>query len=175
MDKAEHPQVERMAIRRERLKEWFANQTLPRKEKSTLSQLILGKEVFGPRVARRLERDYGMPRGYLDGVDTVEMQSFGDRVRTLRKERELTQLQLAEYVGVTQTAVAAWESGKREVPKGDNLLKLAEALGFEAGELMATTQKSAKEAIEEVHLLAAFRALTKERQLIAIKLVEALN
>ena len=115
-----------------------------------------------------------MPRGHLDGIDKAEMQSFGDRIRTLRKERDLTQLQLAEYVGVTQTAVAAWESGKREVPKGDNLLKLAEALGFEAGELMAT-HVSRKEASEEVLLLAAFRSLPKERQLIAIKLVEALK
>jgi transcriptional regulator with XRE-family HTH domain len=171
----EKPQMELMAIRREKLKEWFANQTLPRKEKSTLSQLMRGNEVFGSRIARRLERDYGMPRGHLDGIDTEQVQSFGDRIRTLRKERDLTQLQLAEYVGVTQTAVAAWESGKREVPKGDNLLKLAEALGFEAEELMATTRESRTEPSEEVHLLAAFRSLPKERQLIAIKLLEAMK
>jgi transcriptional regulator with XRE-family HTH domain len=171
----EKSQMELMAIRREKLKEWFANQTLPRKEKSTLSQLMRGNEVFGSRIARRLERDYGMPRGHLDGVDSTEVQSFGDRIRTLRKERDLTQLQLAEYVGVTQSSVAAWESGKREVPKGDNLLKLAEALGFEAGELMAMTSESRKDSSEEVHLLAAFRALTNDRQLIAIKLVEALK
>jgi transcriptional regulator with XRE-family HTH domain len=175
MDTADQTRMELMAIRREKLKEWFANRTLPRKDKSTLSQLMRGNEVFGPRIARRLERDHGMPRGHLDGVDTTEVQCFGDRIRALRKGRDLTQSQLAEYVGVTQTAVAAWETGKREVPKGDNLLKLAEALGFEAGELMATTHESLKESTEEVHLLAAFRALTKDRQLIAIKLVEALK
>lgn len=134
-----------------------------------------GKEVFGPRVARRLEKDYGMPRGYLDGMAAKDVQSFGDRIRTLRKDRDLTQLQLAEYVGVSQTAVAAWETGKREVPKGDNLLMLAEALGFDAGELMEVTGKSPKDSTKEVHLLAAFRVLTKERQLIAIKLLEALK
>lgn len=175
MDTTKQHQIELMAIRREKLKEWFANQTLPRKEKSTLSQLMRGKEVFGPRVARRLERDYGMPRGYLDGLDTTGMQSFGERIRTLRKSRDLTQLQLAEYVGVSQTAVAAWETGKRGVPKGDNLLNLAAALGFEAGELLTPTGQSTKESIEEVHLLAAFRSLAKDRQLIAIKLVEALK
>lgn len=174
MDIVEPSQMEPMDTRREKLKEWFANRALPRKEKSTLSQLMRGKEVFGPRVARRLERDYGMPRGYLDGADATAEQSFGDRIRALRKERDLTQLQLAEYVGVSQTAVAAWETGKREVPKGDNLLKLAEALGFDAGELMAATRKSPNESTEEVHLLAAFRALPKDRQLIAIKLVQAL-
>lgn len=175
MDIREQSQMELMATRREKLKEWFANQTLPRKEKSQLSQLMRGKEVFGPRVARRLEKDYGMPRGYLDEMAAKDVQSFGDRIRTLRKDRDLTQLQLAEYVGVSQTAVAAWETGKREVPKGDNLLMLAEALGFDAGELMEMTGKSPKESTEEVHLLAAFRALPKERQLIAIKLLEALK
>lgn len=63
MDITEQSQMELMATRWEKLKEWFANQTLPRKEKSQLSQLMRGKEVFGPRVARRLEKDYGMPRG----------------------------------------------------------------------------------------------------------------
>lgn len=180
MDTAEQRQTKLDVIRREKLKEWFANETLPRKEKSTLSQLMRGNETFGPRVARRLERDYGMPRGYLDGLSATQVrssqrQSLGDRIRTLRKERDLTQLQLAEYVGVSQTAVAAWETGKREVPKGDNLLKLAEALGLDASELLTATGHSANESIEEVHLLAAFRSLPKDRQLLAVKLVEALK
>lgn len=176
MDMKEEPQTELAAIRQARLREWFADGTLPRKEKSTLSRLMRGKETFGPRVARRLEKDYKMPRGYLDGKeDATEVSSFGDRIRTLRKERDLTQLQLAEYVGVSQTAVAAWEKGKREVPKGDNLLKLAEALGFDAEALMVPIGRNAKETTDEIHLLAAFRALARDRQLIAIKLVEALR
>jgi transcriptional regulator with XRE-family HTH domain len=180
MDTAEQRQTELVLTRQQKLKEWFADKTLPRKEKSTLSQLMRGNETFGPRVARRLERDYGMPRGYLDGITTTQVrssqgQSFGDRIKTLRKERDLTQLQLAEYVGVSQTAVAAWEIGKREVPKGDNLLKLAAALGLEAGELITATGQSANDSIDEVRLLAAFRSLPKDRQLLAIKLVEALK
>ncbi|WP_368900378.1 hypothetical protein [Mixta calida] len=53
-------------LRRIRLKAWFASRVLPEKEKSYLSQLINGKASFGERAARRLERDYGMPEGYLD-------------------------------------------------------------------------------------------------------------
>lgn len=53
-------------IRQKRLKEWFLDKTLPEKEKSYLSQLINGKASFGERAARRLERDYNMPTGYLD-------------------------------------------------------------------------------------------------------------
>lgn len=53
-------------IRSKRLAAWFAERTLPEKEKSYLSQLINGKTSFGERAARRLERDYNMPPGYLD-------------------------------------------------------------------------------------------------------------
>ncbi|OGU22978.1 MAG: hypothetical protein A2580_04060 [Hydrogenophilales bacterium RIFOXYD1_FULL_62_11] len=66
-----------------------------------------------------------------------------------------------------------WESGKREVPKGDNLLKLAEALGFEPGELMAMTRESRKESRKFTCLRHLGRC--QERQSIAIKLVEALK
>ncbi|MGL9721778.1 hypothetical protein [Symbiopectobacterium sp.] len=53
-------------IRRKRLKEWFSDRSLPTREKSFLSQLTTGKASFGERAARRIERDYGMPDGYLD-------------------------------------------------------------------------------------------------------------
>ena len=61
-------------IRRRRLKEWFSEKSLPEKEKSYLSQLINGRSSFGERAARRLERDYGMPSGFLDS-DTSDSKS----------------------------------------------------------------------------------------------------
>lgn len=54
------------SIRRQQLRRWFQGRTLPQHEKSYLSQLMHGKASFGERAARRLERDYGMPPGYLD-------------------------------------------------------------------------------------------------------------
>lgn len=54
-------------IRRARLAAWFKNRTLPADEKSYLSQLITGKaSSFGEKAARRLEKTYGMPSGFLD-------------------------------------------------------------------------------------------------------------
>lgn len=54
-------------IRRENLKNWYADKPLPDREKSFISQLITGKTAsFGEKAARRLERDYGMPEYYLD-------------------------------------------------------------------------------------------------------------
>lgn len=52
--------------RRAQLKAWFADRSLPEREKSYISQLLSGKASFGEKAARRLEIDYGMPIGYLD-------------------------------------------------------------------------------------------------------------
>lgn len=176
MDTTEDPPMELVTIRRARLKEWFSDRALPRNEKAYLSQLINGKVVFGDRAARRLEKDYRMPKGHLDGEQaTREAQSFGDRVKQFRKESGLTQQQLASYIGVSASSVGNWENRPLEVPKGDNLLKLAEAFGVDPAELLRQDWKGAKESAEEVQLLAAFRVLPKERQLIAIKLLEALK
>jgi transcriptional regulator with XRE-family HTH domain len=172
----EEPPMELVAIRRARLKEWFSDRTLPRNEKAYLSQLINGKVVFGDRAARRLEKDYRMPKGHLDGAQAAkEAQSFGDRIKQFRKESGLTQHQLAAFVGVSASAVGNWENRPLETPKGDNLLKLAEAFGVDPAELLGQDWKGAKDLADEVQLLAAFRVLPKERQLIAIKLLEALK
>lgn len=53
-------------IRRDNLKAWFSDKSIPEREKSYISQLINGKAAFGERTARRLERDYEMGEGYLD-------------------------------------------------------------------------------------------------------------
>jgi len=106
---------------------------------------------------------------------TDEHITFAERVKQLRKESGLTQQQVADYIGVTQATVGNWETGVREVPNGDNLLKLAEVFGLNHVEFMRTGRKAAHGSTEEAQLLAAFRVLPKERKLIAIKLLEALN
>lgn len=52
--------------RRENLRRWVAQHGTPAKERSLFSQLK-AHGSFGERVARRLERDYRMGDGYLDG------------------------------------------------------------------------------------------------------------
>ncbi len=167
--------IDVVAIRRARLKEWFAGRALPADRKSYLSSLINGRAAFGEKAARGLERFYRMPKGHLDGPFAEKVLTLGDRVKRFRKANKLTQQQLAERVGVTQSAIAAWESGKREVPKGDNLLRLAEALGFDADRLMGTARTPSEITPEAAQLLAVFRALPKDMQVIAIKLVKALK
>jgi len=101
-------------------------------------------------------------------------QPFPERIKQLRKEAGLSQRQLANFVGVSTAAVSCWETGIREVPAGNNLVRLAEALGLDPVEVMKVDGKNAT-LRNEAQLLAAFRVLSEERQLEAVKLVEALK
>lgn len=111
--------------------------------------------------------------GDLAAFPKAAPQPFPERIKQLRKEAGLSQKQLADYVGVSKAAVSCWETGSREVPAGNNLVRLADALGLDPAEIMKVGGKSV--ARNEVLLLAAFRALPEERQLEAIKLIEALT
>jgi transcriptional regulator with XRE-family HTH domain len=66
--------------------------------------------------------------------------AFGERLAALRKERQLTQVQLAEQLGVSQQAVTAYESGQRRVPIS-TLPPLADTLGVSIEELIGTPAK----------------------------------
>lgn len=48
----------------------------------------------------------------------------GNRFRVLRNRADLTQLEVANRLGINFTAVAHWERG-RSMPKADNLAGLA--------------------------------------------------
>ena len=57
----------------------------------------------------------------------IAARSIGDRIRQARKSRGLSQSDLAQRVGVSQPAIANWESGIHD-PRRLTLAKLAEAL-----------------------------------------------
>lgn len=43
-------------------------------------------------------------------------KALGERIAALRKDSALTQIQLAQSMGVSQQTVASWEVGRRGVP-----------------------------------------------------------
>ena len=55
------------------------------------------------------------------------MVDFGDRLRKLRKERKLTQKELATLVGVKNSVISFYEVGDR-TPSLEVLIKLSKAL-----------------------------------------------
>ena len=54
-------------------------------------------------------------------------QDIGTRIRVQRRERQLTQDELAQKVGVSRSAVAQWETGRTGQITG-NLSRIAAAL-----------------------------------------------
>jgi transcriptional regulator with XRE-family HTH domain len=70
-------------------------------------------------------------RGALAGAeDGWFFARIADQVAEHRKQRGLSQAQLAELVGTTQSAIARLESGGRP-PRIDTLLRIANALDCE--------------------------------------------
>jgi transcriptional regulator with XRE-family HTH domain len=58
-----------------------------------------------------------------------ELPSIGERLRELRRDRKLSQEQLAEKAGVGAGVIGDLEQGRRETARIDTLAKLAGALG----------------------------------------------
>ena len=64
--------------------------------------------------------------------------SFQDRLKSLRKERGLTQQKLAKCLNVSQNAVYNWENGIRE-PNIDTIHRIAEILECDISDLFEPT------------------------------------
>jgi transcriptional regulator with XRE-family HTH domain len=68
-------------------------------------------------------------------------KTLGPNLAALRKRAGLTQVQVAELLGYSQTQVAAFESGRRRIPVSA-LPVLADAYGATLEELLAVEIKS---------------------------------
>ncbi len=63
-----------------------------------------------------------------------------ERISELRLEKNMTQKQLAEKVGCSQSMVARWEKGECE-PTASAILKLSEALECSCDYLLGKTDE----------------------------------
>ncbi|MDE6585049.1 MAG: helix-turn-helix domain-containing protein [Clostridia bacterium] len=72
------------------------------------------------------------------------MNTFGDFLYTLRKEKGMTQAELAEALGVTNKAVSKWETGEA-MPETGLLLPISEIFGVSVDELLKGERNGAKE------------------------------
>lgn len=68
---------------------------------------------------------------------------LGARIHRLRKDQGITQVQLAEQLGVSQQTVTAYESGRRRVPIS-HLPRLAALLGTSIEELIGEEARPRK-------------------------------
>lgn len=85
--------------------------------------------------------------------------AVGARIQQARQMRGLSQEELAERIGVTQTAISYWEKGRRS-PDVEDLVGLAEALEIDVGAFF--TDASARRPTRAVLRAQASRALLDE-------------
>ncbi|MCI9134108.1 MAG: helix-turn-helix transcriptional regulator [Lachnospiraceae bacterium] len=77
----------------------------------------------------------------------MNQTEIGKFIAQCRKEKKLTQAQLAEKLGITDRAVSKWETGKG-MPDSSLLLELSEILGITVNELLSGARIS-EEAYEK--------------------------
>lgn len=65
----------------------------------------------------------------------MSQETIGKFIATCRKEKNLTQVQVADALGITNRAVSKWETGK-SVPDVSIMIELCEMLGISVNELL---------------------------------------
>lgn len=96
----------------------------------------------------------------------MDVVKFGTLLKELRKERGLTQEQLAEKLGVTNRTVSRWETGTN-VPDLDILIDISEFYQIDVKELLNGERKTAEIKMEDTQIIrqVAEYSATKEAHL----------
>jgi transcriptional regulator with XRE-family HTH domain len=107
----------------------------------------------------------------------VYFRALGAHVSKLRKERGLTQAELARILGLSQQTVFAYELGDRRVSVL-MLVKLAKIFGVPAEELMGLTNlpRPAKRRLSPAGMRHAerFQQLSKSEQRLVTRIIDVL-
>ena len=78
---------------------------------------------------------------------------FSERLKNLRKQALLTQVDVAEKLGISQPAYASWERGIKK-PTQENLVKIAQILNVSIDYLVGNSDGNLKEdELDNVELL----------------------
>lgn len=98
---------------------------------------------------------------------------FSERLKDLRKQAELTQVDVAEKLGISQPAYASWERGLKK-PTQENLVKIAQILNVSVDYLVGNSEEKADE-LDNIEIL--FRMNSKgltdeEKEIFKKELIE---
>lgn len=75
--------------------------------------------------------------------------TFGEKVKTLRKTKDMSQTQLAQAVGASLRTVGGWEKEGRYPKQHELYQKLADTLGCDVSYLMTEEESFITEATEQ--------------------------
>ena len=92
----------------------------------------------------------------------MDQRIIGSFLRELRRERGLTQEELAERMLVSNRSVSRWETGAN-LPDVDLLLELAAFYDVDVGEILNGERKGAMEDAGDMELLAEYSSQQRHR------------
>jgi len=69
---------------------------------------------------------------------------IGDKIKTLREDKELSQLEVSNKLGVSRASLANYEIGKQRI-QTDDLYKLASILGVKSKDLLPDKEPTESE------------------------------
>lgn len=89
---------------------------------------------------------------------------FSERLKELRKKANLTQVEVAEKLEISQPAYASWERGVKK-PTQDNLVKIAQVLNASVDYLVGNSEEKSDE-LDNIELLFSMnsKGLTDEEK-----------
>ena len=90
--------------------------------------------------------------------------AFAERLKELRKQAHLTQVELAKRLGIGQSSYADWERGKKK-PTQENLVKIAQILNVSVDYLVGNSENK-DEDLDNIELLFRMnsKGLTEEEK-----------
>ena len=77
--------------------------------------------------------------------------AFAVRLKELRKQAHLTQVEFAKRLGIGQSSYADWERGKKK-PTQENLVKIAQVLNVSIDYLVGNSEEKSDE-LDNIELL----------------------
>jgi len=90
-----------------------------------------------------------------------KLDGFAERLKALRKQKNLSQTELRQLAGLHYTHIGRFERGASQ-PSGDTLKRLADALGVTSDYLLeGSTDEAAKAKFEDRELLQQFQEVER--------------
>lgn len=93
-----------------------------------------------------------------------KLTNFPQKLKELRKEKKLTQTELASKLNISQKSYSNWESGKVE-PTLDNIIKLANILDVTVDYLLGRSDNFSNTIVLSKNNMKSFSKRLKELRL----------
>lgn len=93
--------------------------------------------------------------------------NIGENIKQFRKNKKITQKELAEKIGVTDSAITKYEKGDRE-PNIETLNKIATALGVTINDLVKNEEKASNKNSIGIRFLDRSKLPDEKEQIIKV-------